>query len=637
MKKINARPSGFEKLFTISLLLMMVALVWTTYEVRSAFFGNDDSARITISPVYDIEAGNSGILWRKGSRMPQGNAAYFMSYNPTVTIVPSIKAGGMVSGEVEGSVSVSVRMEATDESGKPYWSDEVDRKGKEIFLLKGEETYSLEPIVLGIADLKTAAEAIQREIDFRQGKVRVILEMESTFLGNLNGIPVNEEAVIPLAIVFDSTSFTIPTTDEATVNILVEAFGIPALDSGKMINELVKRPYLVVADGLLLLVVIILMFKDILKKRKMKLTPDHKKFKQWITDGSVDPKDQLCIDIHSLEGLVGMAIELEKRVIHDPKKRKYFVIAEGIIYAYDPMRAKALLDNRPQLGKLLIDKGLIHQEQLETSLYHQQRMGIRLGESLIALGFIDECTLHSMLAAQQELDYVELDPMVVNHVGDWLGWISLKEAKALHVLPIGRRNDGKLVVACGDPTMEGVKKAIHEMFGGNTILVVARPSLIREGIERLEKKDQLANVAMVNLDDIHKAPHERITAEEHSEFKTAFGMGQLMVKPLIKAAGIANPLPCELSSLITGMEKAIQAMSEKSRSEGRLPELVDILVASQYLTKNSLDWVNREHTNSSLTIEEFLYVNHLASERTIKNVRMLLKVVDELLKSESLE
>ena len=78
-------------------------------------------------------------------------------------------------------------------------------------------------------------------------------------------------------------------------------------------------------------------------------------------------------------------------------------------YIHDPGLTNPFIDNKQQLGKILIDRGLIQPEQLETGLYYQKRIGCRLGESLIALGFIDETILYSTLAAQQKIAYYELD------------------------------------------------------------------------------------------------------------------------------------------------------------------------------------------------------------------------------------
>jgi hypothetical protein len=56
-----------------------------------------------------------------------------------------------------------------------------------------------------------------------------------------------------------------------------------------------------------------------------------------------------------------------------------------------------------RLGELLVQKGVISVEQLQTSLHEQSRFGGRLGTSLIQLGYVDVDTIALALSDQQEL------------------------------------------------------------------------------------------------------------------------------------------------------------------------------------------------------------------------------------------
>jgi hypothetical protein len=55
---------------------------------------------------------------------------------------------------------------------------------------------------------------------------------------------------------------------------------------------------------------------------------------------------------------------------------------------------------RPPLGQLLVERGLITEEQLDSGLAQQDWSGRPLGEVLIALGFVTEATIAQALATQ---------------------------------------------------------------------------------------------------------------------------------------------------------------------------------------------------------------------------------------------
>lgn len=61
------------------------------------------------------------------------------------------------------------------------------------------------------------------------------------------------------------------------------------------------------------------------------------------------------------------------------------------------------------LGQMLVEKGLIGPEQLEAALEEQARTGERIGGVLVALGFVPEPTLRSVLLEQWGLDLTRQD------------------------------------------------------------------------------------------------------------------------------------------------------------------------------------------------------------------------------------
>ncbi len=109
---------------------------------------------------------------------------------------------------------------------------------------------------------------------------------------------------------------------------------------------------------------------------------------------------------------------------------------------------------RTPLGKLLLDEGKISETQLRSALSHQERWRSRLGESLVALGYLPEQAVLTVLARQFDLPYHEIGdrrvaPGVVRLVPERL-------IRERHVFPVAllykHDRPGPLVLAVTDPT-----------------------------------------------------------------------------------------------------------------------------------------------------------------------------------------
>lgn len=100
------------------------------------------------------------------------------------------------------------------------------------------------------------------------------------------------------------------------------------------------------------------------------------------------------------------------------------------------------------LGEILIEAGVITIEQRDKAMQEQKRLGKRLGETLISLGFLTEEAMARALSAQlgmpyQELKFVVVDQGVIEKVPEAL-------ARKYRVLPLTTTN-GRLVLAMADP------------------------------------------------------------------------------------------------------------------------------------------------------------------------------------------
>lgn len=64
---------------------------------------------------------------------------------------------------------------------------------------------------------------------------------------------------------------------------------------------------------------------------------------------------------------------------------------------------------RKRLGEILVERGLITEDQLQSGLRQQQIIGGLLGEHLVDLGYLGEKDLMTAISLQFNLPYVDLD------------------------------------------------------------------------------------------------------------------------------------------------------------------------------------------------------------------------------------
>ena len=101
-----------------------------------------------------------------------------------------------------------------------------------------------------------------------------------------------------------------------------------------------------------------------------------------------------------------------------------------------------------QLGTLLLERGLINQEQLDAALEEQRQSRKSLGRVLIDEGTVSESDLVATLAARIGLDFVDLldyaiDPSAVGLISDSL-------ARRLHPQNSPRRAQLSVIRMRGD-------------------------------------------------------------------------------------------------------------------------------------------------------------------------------------------
>ncbi len=134
-----------------------------------------------------------------------------------------------------------------------------------------------------------------------------------------------------------------------------------------------------------------------------------------------------------------------------------------------------------RLGDLLLAKGYVDKIQLQEALRHQRENGGRLGSVLVKLGHVPDDVIATVLSEQYNLPSVNLSSYDISQ--DCLNLIPLETAIRYQVLPV-KQVGMTLTVATADPTNVMVLDEIKFMTGFQVEPVVAPESSIQDAIER---------------------------------------------------------------------------------------------------------------------------------------------------------
>lgn len=140
----------------------------------------------------------------------------------------------------------------------------------------------------------------------------------------------------------------------------------------------------------------------------------------------------------------------------------------------------ALRPKTKRLGEILVEKGLISEEQCQQALDLQKKTGKRLGEIIIEVGFIQEDDLLQVLSKQMSIPHIWLrkgliDPKIVST-------IPVEKAKLYKIMPMFRVKNN-LILATSDPQAIFVLDKIEDMTGLTVQPVLTRSGDIDKAIE----------------------------------------------------------------------------------------------------------------------------------------------------------
>ncbi len=138
-----------------------------------------------------------------------------------------------------------------------------------------------------------------------------------------------------------------------------------------------------------------------------------------------------------------------------------------------------------RLGELMIQQGLISQDQLRIALIEQEQNNIPLGRQLVRLGFVSESMVRDLVAHTIGQESIDLTTVVADV--DALGMVPEDFSRRYHLLPVAYEDATKtMIVAMADMFNVVALDQLRAMLGGQIQLkpVLAAEAQLEEHIDQ---------------------------------------------------------------------------------------------------------------------------------------------------------
>ncbi|MFP4457352.1 MAG: GspE/PulE family protein [Clostridia bacterium] len=152
-----------------------------------------------------------------------------------------------------------------------------------------------------------------------------------------------------------------------------------------------------------------------------------------------------------------------------------------------------------RLGDLLVERGLIKQEELRDALSKQQEMNLRLGETLVESGYVTEDDIAITLSDQYNIPFAQISNLTFQP--EALNLLNQSLVEKHQVVPIAVEDD-VLTLATADPTDVMALDDIHYQTDKKLKLVVVTKRDIERAIEWLYLEPSGDNERTLRMTDI---------------------------------------------------------------------------------------------------------------------------------------
>lgn len=165
-----------------------------------------------------------------------------------------------------------------------------------------------------------------------------------------------------------------------------------------------------------------------------------------------------------------------------------------------------------RLGDLLVQKGIITEEQLNEALKQQKEKKLMLGEMIVSMGFASQSQINDVLCEHLNIDFVDMreeepDPQVLSLLDE-----SIMRKYTLVPLRHDNNNAGALQVAMADPMNILAMDDINIITGMQVVPILANAQDINAFLDKAFGQQQAQNIV-----ELYKREQEDNNKEAEKE------------------------------------------------------------------------------------------------------------------------
>lgn len=246
-----------------------------------------------------------------------------------------------------------------------------------------------------------------------------------------------------------------------------------------------------------------------------------------------------------------------------------------------------------RLGDLLVEKGLITEDQLMQSLAEQKNTGQKLGRTLISSGFVTEEQMLELLSTQLQVPFIDLKQY--NYDSETIQIIPETLARRYRVVSLKKNPDGSLLVGMADPTDIFAYDELAKQLKCHLHLAVARESEIISTINMVYRRtseisdlaeelgDELAESdidlqELVQSEDVANAPVVKLL---QSIFEDAIQIGasdihiepdESVLRIRTRVDGVLQEQVMKEKRIASALVSRLKLMAGLNISERRIPQ-----------------------------------------------------------------
>jgi len=244
------------------------------------------------------------------------------------------------------------------------------------------------------------------------------------------------------------------------------------------------------------------------------------------------------------------------------------------------------------LGKLLVEKGVISEDQLRIALLEQKRTGNQLGKLFITLGFVTEATVREALSESLHQQSADLSRMVVDAAA--LKLVSKDVAKRYRVFPLElNKLQGSLMLAMADTNnivaldqiraMLGKDVSVNPMLAGESEITRAIDQyygfeLSIDGILHEIETGEVDYQSLKSISDEYSQPLVRLVdslladAVQHGASDIHFEPEQFFLRIRYRIDGVLRQIRSLHKTYWAAMAVRLKVMSGMNIAESRAPQ-----------------------------------------------------------------